>query len=173
MSPLFGKGFQVLDRYSGYVLSLPLVQVLPQRVEEVVLDEQVDVIVSEWMGFYLLHESMLNSVVVARDKHLKEDGVMLPSHAKVYAALCSHEDTYWDDVYGFNMAPIKHAVARNGDKPAVEVVDPATLLSGPQQVANLDLRWVSEEELQEVSSRCFTSITKNGTVRGLLLWKVQ
>ena len=26
---------------------------------------------SEWMGFYLLHESMLNSVIKARDKHLQ------------------------------------------------------------------------------------------------------
>lgn len=28
----------------------------------------MDVIVSEWMGFYLLHESMLGSVLFARDK---------------------------------------------------------------------------------------------------------
>lgn len=40
---------------------------------------QVDVIVSEWMGFYLLHESMLEAVVAARDKHLKPNGVMMPS----------------------------------------------------------------------------------------------
>ena len=26
---------------------------------------------SEWMGFYLLHESMLDSVIKARDKHLQ------------------------------------------------------------------------------------------------------
>jgi hypothetical protein len=26
---------------------------------------------SEWMGFYLLHESMLDSVIRARDKHLQ------------------------------------------------------------------------------------------------------
>lgn len=32
--------------------------------------DRVDVIVSEWMGFYLLHESMLSSVIYARDKWL-------------------------------------------------------------------------------------------------------
>ena len=30
-----------------------------------------DVIISEWMGFYLLHESMLESVLVARDRFLR------------------------------------------------------------------------------------------------------
>lgn len=33
--------------------------------------DKVDIIVSEWMGFYLLHESMLASVIYARDKWLK------------------------------------------------------------------------------------------------------
>ena len=34
---------------------------------------------SEWMGFYLLHESMLDSVIKARDKHLQV-GPSIPSH---------------------------------------------------------------------------------------------
>ena len=40
-------------------------------------------LVSEWMGFYLLHESMLNSVIAARDRHLSDDGIVLPSHARI------------------------------------------------------------------------------------------
>ena len=32
---------------------------------------EVDIIVSEWMGYYLVHESMLNTVIYARDKWLK------------------------------------------------------------------------------------------------------
>ena len=38
------------------------------RAEEVELGTRVDIIISEWMGFYLLHESMLDSVVAALDK---------------------------------------------------------------------------------------------------------
>ena len=55
------------------------------------LPEPVDVLVSEWMGFYLLHESMLDSVLHARDRFLRKDGagVMLPSHATIYTAPCS------------------------------------------------------------------------------------
>jgi hypothetical protein len=32
--------------------------------------DQVDVIISEWMGYCLLYESMLNTVIFARDKWL-------------------------------------------------------------------------------------------------------
>ncbi len=45
-----------------------VIQVIHEDIEKVNLEEKVDVIVSEWMGFYLLHESMLNSVLVAREK---------------------------------------------------------------------------------------------------------
>ena len=34
----------------------------------------VDVIVSEWMGYLLIYESMLRSVIIARDRFLKPDG---------------------------------------------------------------------------------------------------
>jgi hypothetical protein len=44
------------------------VEVLEGLMEDIVLPDKVDVIVSEWMGFYLLHESMLASVLVARDR---------------------------------------------------------------------------------------------------------
>lgn len=50
------------------------------------LPSKVDVIVSEWMGFYLLHEGMLNSVLVARDQFLKPEGLMFPETATLFAA---------------------------------------------------------------------------------------
>ena len=40
---------------------------------------KVDIIVSEWMGYFLLYESMLNTVLYARDKWLDADtGTILP-----------------------------------------------------------------------------------------------
>jgi protein arginine N-methyltransferase 1 len=47
----------------------------------------VDIIVSEWMGYFLLRESMTDSVVRARDQFLKRTtGLMLPSHTTMYIA---------------------------------------------------------------------------------------
>lgn len=47
---------------------------------------QVDIIISEWMGYFLLRESMLDSVLVARDRFLKPGGALYPSHARLYVA---------------------------------------------------------------------------------------
>lgn len=59
--------------------------------EELELPEKVDIIISEWMGYFLLRESMLDSVIRARDRWLKEDGLMFPSHATMYWAAISNE----------------------------------------------------------------------------------
>lgn len=60
--------------------------------EDVVLPVQyVDIIISEWMGYFLLYESMLGTVLYARDKYLRpETGIMLPDKAVLF--LCGIED---------------------------------------------------------------------------------
>lgn len=42
-----------------------------------------DVLVSEWMGYCLLYESMLSSVIYARDHFLKPGGAILPDTATI------------------------------------------------------------------------------------------
>lgn len=39
---------------------------------------EVDIIISEWMGFCLLYEGMLDSVLYARDIFLKNGGLLFP-----------------------------------------------------------------------------------------------
>ncbi|XP_039071700.1 protein arginine N-methyltransferase PRMT10-like isoform X1 [Hibiscus syriacus] len=63
-----------------------IVEVIEGSMEEVVLPEKVDVIISEWMGYFLLRESMFDSVICARDRWLKPTGVMYPSHARMWVA---------------------------------------------------------------------------------------
>ena len=46
--------------------------------------EQVDIIVSEWMGYCLLYETMLPTVLYARDKWLAKDGIIMPDKASMY-----------------------------------------------------------------------------------------
>jgi len=48
-----------------------VIEVIKGKIEEIELPEKVDVIISEWMGYFLLYESMLDSVLFARDKWLK------------------------------------------------------------------------------------------------------
>ena len=72
----------------------------------------VDVIVSEWMGYCLLFEAMLPSVLWARDRYLRKDGqgLMVPSHTSMWAAPVTDPAwapengcPFWRDVYGFDM----------------------------------------------------------------------
>lgn len=83
------------------------VKVINSKVEEIHPDslEKVDIIVSEWMGFYLVHEGMLDSVLFARDNFLREDGLIFPSVAKLYISPCQIPSMYefWDNICGVSM----------------------------------------------------------------------
>lgn len=64
-------------------------------VEEITLPvDKVDIIISEWMGYFLLYESMFDSVLYARDKWLSEGGILLPNRAKMYTAVLDDEAYY-------------------------------------------------------------------------------
>lgn len=55
------------------------------RLEDTVIPEdKVDFIVSEWMGYFLLFEGMLDSVLYARDRHLAEGGILLPNRCTMH-----------------------------------------------------------------------------------------
>lgn len=44
---------------------------------------KVDAIVSEWMGYFLLFEGMLDSVIYARDQYLTPGGKLLPNRCTI------------------------------------------------------------------------------------------
>lgn len=80
---------------------------------------QVDVIVSEWMGYFLLYESMFESVIYARDRWLRSDGLMLPSRAIL--RICGIADSdferehidFWSstkDTYGVDMTALMYVI---------------------------------------------------------------
>ncbi len=84
------------------------------KLEDVVLPvDQVDIIISEWMGYFLLYESMLDTVLLARDKYLvsvgakrfdltcmlnhrhvsqKPDGLLFPDQTTIYLAAIEDQD---------------------------------------------------------------------------------
>jgi type I protein arginine methyltransferase len=62
-------------------------------VEEDGSERCVDIVISEWMGYFLLRESMLDSVIRARDRFLKRStGLMFPSHTTMFLAPISDEE---------------------------------------------------------------------------------
>lgn len=86
------------------------VTIIRGKIEEIELPvKKVDIIISEWMGYFLLYESMLDTVIFARDKWLKPGGLIFPDKASLYmvsiedAEYKSDKIDWWENVYGFNM----------------------------------------------------------------------
>ncbi|XP_064368916.1 protein arginine N-methyltransferase 3 isoform X2 [Dromaius novaehollandiae] len=110
-----------------------IITLVKGRIEEVDLPlEKVDVIISEWMGYFLLFESMLDSVIYAKDKYLAEGGSVYPDTCTISLVavgdMNKHVDklVFWEDVYGFDMSCMKKAVIPEA---VVEVLDPNTIIS--------------------------------------------
>ncbi|KAK1877907.1 Histone-arginine methyltransferase CARM1 [Dissostichus eleginoides] len=71
------------------------VVVIPGKVEEVTLPEQVDIIISEPMGYMLFNERMLESYLHAK-KFLKPNGKMFPTIGDVHLAPFTDEQLYME-----------------------------------------------------------------------------
>ncbi|CAL5360403.1 unnamed protein product [Camellia sinensis] len=120
-----------------------VITVLKGKIEEIELPiAQVDIIVSEWMGYFLLFENMLNTVLYARDKWLVSNGVVLPDKASLY--LTAIEDAeykedkieFWNNVYGFDMSCIKK---QSMMEPLVDTVDQNQIVTNCQLLKTMDI----------------------------------
>ena len=66
---------------------MPAITLVKGKLEEAELPiKQFDIIISEWMGYFLLYESMLDTVLYARDRYLVEDGLIFPDKATIFVA---------------------------------------------------------------------------------------
>ncbi|XP_060528839.1 protein arginine N-methyltransferase 6 isoform X2 [Cylas formicarius] len=150
-----------------------IVEVVHKKMEDINfsdIPENVDIIVSEWMGFYLLHESMLDSVIFARDHFLKPGGKMFPESATLYAAPCSlYED--WKDVSGVNMECFGRLLRQQvSSKPLTEEIPLDSLLSEPEIVTWIDLTEATVEEICQITFRHVAASTRVGSFEGICLW---
>ena len=155
------------------------IEVIHSAVEDVELGEgvKVDVIVSEWMGFYLLHESMLDSVIVARDKFLAEDGIMVPSAARLYLAPVNMENfledkyEFWTNVCGFDFsAAIPHVNQKLLQEPLTTELDVRQVMAPPQLLREFDLKTVTISQVQALSDSLTFCVDKSSTVHGFAIW---
>ncbi|KAK9823570.1 hypothetical protein WJX72_003898 [[Myrmecia] bisecta] len=140
--------------------------------------DQVDVIVSEWMGYGLLFESMLDSVLYARDRWLKPGGAILPDTATIYLAAAAEGATgldFWRNVYGFHMDPVRQELhASSLHKAVVAGVAAADIISEAVAVKTLDLATMSVADADFSSDFVLTHKPQAGqtcsTCHAVVLW---
>lgn len=104
---------------------------------------EVDIIISEWMGYYLLYESMLDCVLWARDKYLRpKTGKMLPDRAQIYVAAIEDSEymtekrTFWNNVYGVDMSVMSTSIFKD---PMVDTVPATAIMSDACCILDIDL----------------------------------
>lgn len=134
---------------------------------------QVDIIVSEWMGFYLLHEGMLDSVLLARDKFLKPTGSMFPQNASIYVAPCAVPSLFdaWNLHDGVQMQAFGAALrAQKSLKPEIMVLPADDLLHEGTVMAWFDLNEVTLDDLNEFVFNEVTIVQRPGRYQGICLW---
>lgn len=96
MSSIIEKAREVVAA-NGMASKITLLQ---GKMEEVPLPyPKVDIIISEWMGYFLLYESMLDTVLYARDHYLVPGGKIFPDRATMYVAGIE-DGEYKDDKIG-------------------------------------------------------------------------
>ncbi|CAL5207926.1 unnamed protein product [Lathyrus oleraceus] len=154
-----------------------VVIVLHGRVEDVEIDEEVDVIISEWMGYMLLYESMLGSVITARDRWLKPGGLILPSSASLYMAPVTHTDRYsdsvdfWRNVYGIDMSAMLSLAKQCAfEEPSVETITGENILTWPHMVKYIDCYSVTINELETLTSKFKFNSMMRAPLHGFAFW---
>jgi protein arginine N-methyltransferase 1 len=164
-----------------------VVQVIEGSMEDITLPEKVDVIISEWMGYFLLRESMFDSVICARDRWLKPTGVMYPSHARMWVApmrsgmadqkykdfegamddwYCFLDET--KSIYGVDMNVLTKPFLEEQEKYYLQTsmwssLHPDQIIGTPAVVKEIDCLTATMSEILEVKSTVLSSITYDST----------
>ncbi|XP_023666616.1 protein arginine N-methyltransferase 8-B isoform X4 [Paramormyrops kingsleyae] len=150
-----------------------VITIFKGKVEEVELPvEKVDIIISEWMGYCLFYESMLNTVIFARDKWLKPGGLIFPDRASLYVVAIEDRQYkdfkihWWENVYGFDMSCIRNIAIK---EPLVDVVDPKQVVTNSCLIKEVDIYTVKAEDLSFTSAFCL-QIQRNDYIHALVTY---
>lgn len=143
------------------------------KVEEITLPvKHVDIIISEWMGYMLLYENMLESIIYARDKWLIPGGLLFPDKAKIIIAAiedgkCKDEKIeFWHDVYGVDMSVFRQISLKEA---LVEEISSDSIVSTSCPVFEADLERVSVSDLNFVSNFAL-QFTRKDFMHALVGW---
>ena len=139
-----------------------------------------DVLVSEWMGYCLLFESMLDTVLLARDRFLKPGGAMLPDRATFLCAGVGREacgTPFWDSVQGFDFSHVggelrKEQVACKVGR--VLQLSAGALLTSTSRFKDFDLTSMSAADVEFTSEFTLVPLAGGGGAAieclGIAVW---
>ncbi|KAK7502259.1 hypothetical protein BaRGS_00006623 [Batillaria attramentaria] len=154
--------------------------VIPGKVEEVEVPEQVDTIISEPMGYMLFNERMLESYLHAK-KWLKPGGRMYPSQGDLHIAPFTDEALYmeqyskanfWyqESFHGVNLCTLRNAaVSEYFKQPIVDTFDIRICLAKSNKYV-IDFQTADEKDLHVIDIPLTFSMMQGGMIHGLAFW---
>lgn len=168
MSEIIHKAI-LISKENGYEDKIVF---LKGKMEEVKLPvEKVDIIISEWMGYFLLFESMLDSVLFARDKYLnKETGIVLPNLFEMHLFGVSDKQTFdrtidfWSNVYGFKMNTMKKVVSKDAQ---ILVIDQDRIVTDLFKFKEIDCLNCSVSEVSRFTSQFSLKCNQDTQLTGI------
>ena len=148
---------------------------LKGKIEDVCLpNSQVDIIVSEWMGYCLLYEAMLDSVLWARDRYLTPSGLMIPSYMTLHIAPFADPDyisehiSFWRSVYGFKMSSM---LAHIHDEVFIQHFKTSSLAAQSYPFLQLPLHHAKKEDLNFTNKSFSFHLNKDiDALDGFIIW---
>ncbi|XP_073389493.1 probable protein arginine N-methyltransferase 6 isoform X2 [Physcomitrium patens] len=121
------------------------------RVEDLQIFEEVDVIVSEWMGYMLLYELYMAPI----------------TNAEKYSECID----FWRSVYGIDMsAMLPLAKQCSFEEPCIETVPAESVLSWPIVIKQIDCNTVTVRELETVKADFSVSSIMMAPLHGFCIW---
>jgi hypothetical protein len=120
-----------------------------------------------------------SSVLFARDKWLKQDGLMYPSLAYLYVCPVEMESylnenlSFWLNFYNLNLEPIAKVFRQLLlEKPIVETLNKSQLIDDEEKIlASFDLKTVKIEELESIQSYNIDFVAKKQcNLHGFAFW---
>ena len=132
------------------------------------LPVRADVIVSEWLGYFVYADGMYPAFAALRDRCLAPGGRVIPSEVEVCLAPMEDRDprghAYWyGRPYGFDFAPLLEQEYRFTQ---IRIVPTDSLLAPPQTLHTIDCLRASQQDLQFEQQASFT-LTQAGLLDGM------
>ncbi|XP_009952554.1 PREDICTED: histone-arginine methyltransferase CARM1-like [Leptosomus discolor] len=156
------------------------ITVLCGKIEEISLAENVDVVISEPMGYMLFNERMLESYLHSK-KWLKSNGIMFPTYSDIYLAPFSDELLYMEHYSranfwyqecfcGVNLSSLHSAaVDEYFRQPIVDTFDVRILMAQTVKYT-VNFMEAAEEDLRRVEIPFVFQMVQSGLIHGLAFW---
>ncbi|XP_038640919.1 histone-arginine methyltransferase CARM1 isoform X3 [Scyliorhinus canicula] len=154
--------------------------IIPGKVEEVNIPEQVDIIISEPMGYMLFNERMLESYLHAK-KWLKPNGNLFPTLGDVHLAPFTDEQLYMEQFtkanfwyqpsfHGVDLSALRGAAVDEYFKqPIVDTFDIRILMAKSVKYT-VNFLEAKENDLHRIEIPFKFHMLHSGLVHGLAFW---